>query len=89
MPSETSSSSDNLSKPKRTPRLGLKPVLIAKPPLEADESSEVASGDGLVSTSSNDLPKALLDPAAADVETATFEENAGSTDSGMYKGCTW
>ena len=82
MPSEIPTPTINLSKPKYT--LGLKPTLIAKPPLDANKSEGVTSGDGSMSIPSDDLvSKASLSPAAANVETTTSEDNAEPTDSGM------
>jgi len=91
MYSETSTSTtvDNLNKPKKSPKLGLKPVLAAKPPVQVDEIREVASGNTSMSTSTNDLPKASLTPAAADMEVTRLEENAEPTDSGVLSVLTF
>ncbi|KAG0559853.1 hypothetical protein KC19_10G134300 [Ceratodon purpureus] len=85
VPSEIPTPTINLSKPKYT--LGLKPTLIAKPPLDANKSEGVTSGDGSMSIPSDDLVlKASLSPAAANVETTTSEDNAEPTDSEAESG---
>lgn len=92
MPSETSTSSslNNRSRSKKTPKLGVKPVLAAKPPPPVDESREVASADTSVPTSSIDPPMAPLPPVPEDVEVVRSEENAEPTVSGelTIKACS-